>query len=131
MMQNIDNLVKEWVLAKEQETNAVNVRRLIEDDLTKALGIDPANEGVQTILGDGYNVKVTNRLTRKIDADKLQEIAAEHGITDHLASLFRWRPEIDMRAWKSSNEAVTKPLIQAITTTPGRPSYSINAITKE
>lgn len=130
-MTNIDNLVKEWVLAKEQETNAVNVRRLIEDDLTKALGIDPSDEGVKTIPCDGYTFKVTNRLTRKIDADKLQEIAAEHGLTEHLASLFRWKPEIDMRAWKSSNEAVTKPLIQAITTTPGRPSYSINAITKE
>lgn len=127
----IDKLIIEWLSAKQAESEAVEHRRAIEDDLNAALKVDPQHEGVVTHKFDGYTVKVTSRLTRKIDADKLQEIAAEHGITDHLGSLFRWKPEIDMRAWKASADSVTTPLLQAITTTPGRPSYSITAINKE
>ena len=128
-MTNIDKLLAEWVDAKYRESVAVDVRRQIEDELTQALGVNPTQDGSLTKEMSGYNVKVTTRLTRKVDADKLQEIAAEHGLTEHLGSLFRWKPEIDMKAWKSSGEEITKPLLQAITTTPGRPSYSINAIT--
>ena len=33
---------------------------------------------------------------------ELQEIAAEHGLEAHLSMLFRWKPEIDARAWKAA-----------------------------
>ena len=49
----------------------------------------------------------------------MQELAAEFGLTEHLASLFRWKPEINMAVWKATDEAITKPLAAAITAKPG------------
>ena len=61
-------------------------------------------------------------------ADKVQELAAEHGLTDHLSTLFRWKPELNMAIWKSSNESITRALAPAITAKPGRPSFTIEPV---
>ena len=47
----------------------------------------------------------------KVNSDKLQELAAEHGLTDHLPSLFRWKPEINMTVWKAADASITTPLL--------------------
>jgi hypothetical protein len=118
------NIFEAWMAAKEAEREAVEERRMLEDELVRQLKIDD-KEGSKTIKEDGFIVKVTNRYNRRIDADLLQDIAAEHGLSDHLGSLFRWKPDIDSRAWKAADESITNPLAQAITTTPGRPSFNI------
>lgn len=118
------NIFEAWIAAKEAEREAVEDRRMLEDELVRQLKIDN-KEGSKTIKEDGFIVKVTNRYNRRIDADLLQDIAAEHGLSDHLGSLFRWKPDIDSRAWKAADESITNPLAQAITTTPGRPSFNI------
>lgn len=114
-------LQKEWQAAKLAEREAADRRRAIEDELSKHFGITGDEEGTKTYEG----FKVTCRMNRKIDAEKLQEIAAENGLSVHLSSLFRWKPDINMTAWKAASEEVTKPLLGAITTTPGRPSFAI------
>ena len=114
-----------WLEAKEAERAAVEKRRLIEDELVQQLRVNSAHEGSQSFDIDGYQVKVTCRIDRKVDADMVQEIAAEHGLSDHLSSLFRWKPEINMSAWKSADESITRPLAGAITAKPGRPSFTI------
>lgn len=118
------NIFEAWMAAKEAEREAVEERRTLEDELVRQLKIDD-KEGSKTIKEDGFIIKVTNRYNRRIDADLLQDIAAEHGLSDHLGSLFRWKPDIDSRAWKAADESITNPLAQAITTTPGRPSFNI------
>jgi hypothetical protein len=118
------NIFEAWMAAKEAEREAVEERRMLEDELVRQLKIDD-KEGSKTIKEDGFIIKVTNRYNRRIDADLLQDIAAEHGLSDHLGSLFRWKPDIDSRAWKAADESITNPLAQAITTTPGRPSFNI------
>lgn len=123
-----DILIREWLAAKEKERLAVEERREIEDALTNALKIDQTQDKSQSINIDGYKVKVTTRLTRKIDAERLQIVAAESGLTEHLSNLFRWKPEINSSAWKNADEKITKPLLAAIETKPGRPSYSIEEI---
>ena len=45
-------------------------------------------EGTFNSEAPGYKVKIVGRMNRKIDGDKIQEIAAEHGLSDHLATLF-------------------------------------------
>jgi hypothetical protein len=52
-------------------------------------------------------------------------LAAEAGLSDHLGSLFRWKPEINATAWKQADNSITNPLLGAITSTPGRTSFSI------
>ena len=114
-----------WLEAKEAERAAIEKRRLIEDELVQQLRVNSAHEGSQSFDIDGYQVKVTCRIDRKVDADMVQELAAEHGLSEHLASLFRWKPELNMSAWKAADESITRPLAGAITAKPGRPSFTI------
>lgn len=113
-----------WIAAKQVERQAMEERRAIEDWLSQQLELPEDLDGARLFKGD-YFVRVAGRINYKIDSERLQEIAAEHGISDHLGTLFRWNPEIAMKAWKSADESITRPLSGAIVATPGRPSYSI------
>mgnify|MGYP003586610628 CR=1 FL=1 len=119
------SIYEKWLAAKADETAAIERRRTIEDQLTAMLDLAPDAEGTTTAKRDGYVIKATCRLNRKVDGDKLQELAHDAGLTEHLASLFRWKPEISMKEWKSAATNITGPLSGAITTTAGRPSYTI------
>ena len=89
------------------------------------IGLPEAFDGTENAAAPGFKIKLVGRLNHRIDSDKLQDIAAENGLTDHLSSLFRWKPEINVRSWKAADESITTALLEAITTTPGRPSFSI------
>ena len=89
------------------------------------LGLPEVYEGTKSFKPEGFKVKVTYRMNRRIDSEALQEIAAEYGLTEHLGALFRWKPEINAKAWKEAGEQITAPLLSAITTAPGRPSFNI------
>ena len=127
-MSAIDQLAEAWLDAKVKEQESIATRRSIEDQLAHELALEQANEGTHSVKASGFKVKATVRYNRKINADLLQEIAAENGLSEHLGSLFRWKPEINSNAWKSADSTITKPLLAAITTTPGRPSFSIESI---
>jgi hypothetical protein len=119
------SLYQQWIDAKEAEKAAIDLRRALEDELVAELGIPKTLDGTQNIEADGYKVKVVGRLDRKVNSDKLQDLAAEFGLTQHLSSLFRWKPEVNATAWKSADPLITAPLQDAITTTNGRPSFTI------
>ncbi len=119
------NLYQRWIDAKEAEKAAIDLRRSLEDELVMDLDISKTLDGTQNIEADGYKVKVVGRLDRKVNSDKLQDLAAEHGLTQHLSSLFRWKPEVNATAWKSADPLITAPLQDAITTSNGRPSFTI------
>lgn len=121
------SLYSQWLAAKEAERASVEMRRAIEDELF-AMHRLGEHEGTDTIMAGGFKVKVTQRFSRSIHADLLQEVAAEHGLESHLADLFRWKPEINARAWAAADESITTPLLAAITTKPARPSFSIERI---
>lgn len=122
-------LIQEWIDAKRDEAEAIERRRWAEDTLIKSLGLSSDFEGTENYLIGDYKVKVVGRMNRKVDSERLQAIAAEHGLSQHLGALFRWKPEIVATAWKSADPSITNPLLGAVTTTPGRPSFSID--TKE
>ena len=126
---NIDELSSAWIEAKEAERVAVERRRAIEDHLALVMELSPELDSTVTRKDRAYVIKAVGRLNRKVDSDKLQELAAEAGLTDHLSTLFRWKPEIEMKAWKACDPAITGALADAITVTPGRPSFTIT--TKE
>jgi len=118
-------LYQQWIDAKDAEKTAIEWRRGIEDKLVADLGIAKTLDGTQNVEVDGYKVKIVGRLDRKVNSDKLQDLAAEFGLTEHLSSLFRWKPEINASAWKSADPRITEPLLDAITSTNGRPSFTI------
>jgi hypothetical protein len=119
------SLYQEWIAAKADEAAATKRRRDIEDQLVKQFEIPEGLEGTKNLEADSYKIKIEGRINRKVNGDKLQELAAEHGLTDHLASLFWWKPEIAITAWKAADASITAPLLDAITATPGRPSFTI------
>ena len=122
---SIDELSATWMEAKESERVAVERRRAIEDHLVLIMELSPDLDGTVTKKDGAYVIKAVGRLNRKVDSEKLQELAAEAGLTDHLSTLFRWKPEIDMKEWKAADPSITSALVDSITVTPGRPSFSI------
>ena len=126
---DVDQLAQMWLYAKDTETTATADRRAIEDQIRKLASIRDDVEGTENLALEGHKIKVVSRIDRKVDADKVQELAAEHGLTDHLSTLFRWKPEINMAIWKATDESITKPLAAAITAKPGRPSFTIEPTT--
>ena len=124
-MSEIDYLSTEWLRWKAQEEEAVTERRKIEDKIVKILRLPEAFESTETVEPLGMVVKIAGRIDRKVDSAKLQELALEAGLSDHLTNLFRWKPEINMSVWKSADESITRPLAGAITVKPGRPSFKI------
>ncbi len=124
-------LYERWLNAKEAERQAVEARRRIEDELIASFDVDDTQDGSKTYKPEGYKVKVTTRLNRRVDADRLMELAADAGIDNtHLQALFRWKPEINLREWQNAAKEITGPLAQAVTTKPGRPSFSIERVEK-
>ena len=119
------SLYHDWLDAKEAERVATAKRRDIEDELVTLIGVDENTEGVTTTKVDGYKLKITTRMNRKVDSDMLQDLAAEAGLTDHLTSLFRWKPELNLKAWKAADPSITGQLARAIEAKPGRPSFAI------
>jgi hypothetical protein len=129
MTKSMQELAAQWLEAKEAERKATERRRDFEDAMRALANFSDQTEGTENIKTPGYAIKIVGRIDRKVDADKVQELAAEHGLTDHLSTLFRWKPEINMAIWKATDESITKALAGAITAKPGRPSFTIEPIT--
>ena len=125
-MSDLSQLAKQWLKAKSAEATAITARRALEDQMRSLMGVAENLEGVEKANPDGFEIKVTGRITRKVDSERLQELASEAGLSDHLSSLFRWKPELNLSVWKATDKAITTPLAPAITAEPGRPSFSIS-----
>ena len=119
------SLYQRWLDAKKVETKAVADRRELEDQMVAEFAIPKDLDGTVKKEIEGFTVKIEGRINQKIDAEKLQVLAAEAGISEHLSSLFRWKPEINAKNWNAAAEVVTKPLLGAITSTAGRPTFTI------
>lgn len=124
---DLNELSQMWIKAKEDEATATADRRKIEDRIKSLCGIAENLEGTETVAPDHFTIKIVGRIDRKVDSDKLQELAAEHGLSEHLSSLFRWKPDLNMAAWKAADESITKPLAAAITAKPSRASFTITS----
>jgi hypothetical protein len=121
----MNTLYQRWLDAKKAEGIAVAERRELEDLMVETFAIPKDLDGTIKHAIDGHVIKTEGRINKKIDADKLQMLAAEAGLSEHLSSLFRWKPEINAKAWSAAADAVTGPLLGAITSTPGRPTFTI------
>ena len=120
------SIYTDWLEAKASEKLAVEKRRVIEDKLVKEFAPDSFYfQGTLNVSDHGYKIKIVERLTNKVDGDRLQELATEAGLTNHLGQLFRWTPTINMAAWKAADSSITEALLAAVTTKAGRPSFNI------
>jgi len=125
---DLDELAKRWLMYKETEKIAADNRRKLEDIICKAVNFPKHFEGTENVVpvNSPYSIKIEGRINRKVNADKLVELASEAGLSEHLSTLFRWKPEINMKIWKESDQEITRPLLDAITSEAGRPSFTIS-----
>lgn len=124
-MKPLQQLSSEWIEAKAAENEATEKRRLIEDEICRALEVEQTDEHSRKVEAAPFIIKIACRINRKVDGDLAQEIAAENGMQDHLSLLFRWKPELSMTAWNGVGDNVKQVFARAITATPGRPSFTI------
>jgi hypothetical protein len=124
-MKPLQQLSAEWLEAKSVEKDAVEKRRLIEDEICRLLEVKQTDEGTKKVEANPFVIKIASRINRKVDGDIAQDIAAEHDMYDHLSVLFRWKPELSMTAWDGVGDNVKSVFARAITATPGRPSFTI------
>jgi len=124
-MKDLDEACHRWREAKEAERRAIEARRAAEDRMLSLIGLPETFEGTESAEASEFHIKLVGRMNRKVDTEKLREAAAANGLNDHLEALFRWRAEINLSAWKHAAPEITTPLASAITTKPGRPSFSI------
>jgi hypothetical protein len=121
----LERLLIEWRVAKQLEQEAVHRRRAIEDEIKAAIGFDEGREGSETLPFNGGRVVITARLDRKVDGTLARQLATENHLEDWLDRLFRWKPELELRAWKKAPEYVTQVFAPAITTKPGRATFAL------
>ena len=119
------NLYQQWIEAKAAESEMTARRRALEDEMAKSLQITEDWEGSYTMKDGGFKINVKRAFTRKVDDKRLTAIANEFGLQEYLSTLFRWKPEINLKAWKDTEPSITDKLAQAVTTTPGRVSFKI------
>ena len=124
-MRAMREIAAEWAAEKEVERQAVENRRLLEDEMVRSFALQPDLDSTVTKDIDGFVIKITGRIDRKVDADKIQELAAQNGLESHLSTLCRWKPELNITIWKNTDSKITALLAPAITAKPGRPSFSI------
>lgn len=122
---SIENLAIIWKEAKEAELAAIERRRAAEDIIKNLVNLDEQKEGSSTFPAGNLKVKIASRLTRKVDDEKLREIAVEQGLEDHLDTLFRSKLEINLKAWKAADDSITSKLSDAIVITPSRPTFYV------
>ena len=124
-----NQLYDDWLLAKAEEKKAIEKRRETEDILIEEWGVCiDSEEGSKTFDDNGYKIKVTFRQTKKVDFEQLKLLAIESGVESHLDALLRYKVEINKKAWDNASTDITGKLLEAITTTPGRPSFSIESL---
>ena len=119
------NIYQQWLEAKAAESAARASRLEIEKQICEAHEFDQTYEGVATHEVEDYTVKITGRITRKVDVTQVREIATECGLTGQLENLFRWKCEIDARNWKSAGADTTDVFLPAIESKPGKPAVTV------
>jgi len=124
---DLDELSESWQELKALEQKYQAERRKVEDLILNKLTLSPSFEGSKEV---GY-LTLTARMTRKVDPAKVDEIAKENGLEDHLSALFRWKAEINTAVWKATEGTITDLLKPAITTKPGRPSFKVTVKKKD
>jgi hypothetical protein len=125
----MNSLYAQWLDLKRREDEARALRQALEAEMSA--GIPDDWEGSKTWEDGPYKIKASRKFNRKVDGIHLREIADQYGMGDYLDVLFRWKPEIDAKAWKVADETVTKLFSDAITTTPGKVGFVIEEIKEE
>jgi ribonuclease HI len=115
----------EWTDAKEAEREAAIKLKEVEDKLIALLDADLSVDGTTRVIDGDVRINVTTRASRTVDDKKLKELAEERDLNEHLSTLFRWNPEVNLREWRRADKIVIDALSDAIAIAPTRPAIAI------
>ena len=121
----LKELCAKWINAKQAVTEAATSLETVEDQLIQLLNVDLLRDGTTQVIDGDVRIKVTSRPSRTVDDTKLKALAEEHDLKEHLSTLFRWKPEVNLRAWRGADKKITDSLNDAITLTSTRPAFAI------
>ena len=125
----MNSLYAQWLELKRREDEAKVLRQALEVEMSQ--GIPDDWEGSKTWEDGSYKIKASRKFNRKVDGGRVRDISAQFGLEEYTNVLFRWKPEIDAKAWKVAVETVTKLFSDAITTTPGKVGFVVEEILDE
>lgn len=114
-------LLIKYLAAKAAETMAIETRVEIGNQIAKELGAP--DEGSKTHNVDGWSVKLTTPMNRKVDWG-----AFDRALQGHKDWPEKTKRELDvagLRWWQENKPDVYLELSKAITATPGRVSVEV------
>lgn len=117
------SIYDDWLEAKAREEKAREDRIAAEEKIVSQLGCK--EEGSQSHKLDGYNVTVTGKINRTLDA------AAWDSVSDKVPanlSPVKYKPALDTRGLKylQQNEPdIYRIVAEAITAKPGKPAIKV------
>lgn len=129
-MRNELDIIQDLYQAKQAEANAKAKRIALEHELETAIGIPEDWEGSQTRTVNVYKVKVTKKMNITVDPKKLRDVANTYGLNDRLKTLFRWKPELNKKAWGEAPENERTVFATAMKSSPSKASFNIKLDTE-
>ena len=126
-MSDLNTLVAQWVTEKSVEANARKCRVALEKQILDLLEVDQSQEGTTKV---NELLQVSVRHTRTVDAERIQALASQHGLSHHLATLCRFKVDRNKRAWDAASPEITDVLADAITTKPAKPVFKFKGETE-
>jgi len=121
----LKELCARWIDAKQAVTEAATSLETVEDQLIQLLNVDSLRDGTTQVIDGDVRIKVISRPSITVDDTKLKTLAQEHDLEEFLSTLFRWKPEVNLRAWRGADKKITDSLNDAITLTSTRPAFAI------
>jgi len=110
--------------AKKNEALAKQARIVAEEALVAEVGF-AKSEGQETYDAGDYRVTVKQPLTRKLDADALRDVIAEH---PNLSDAVRYKPELVAARVKTLTDEEWSRLAKAVETKPGKVSVTLKEV---
>lgn len=126
-LSGVEGIVARLAAAKAAEDEAKAVRVRIEQELASAVGVPEAWTGSRTSDIGAYKVTCKRPEAVKVDADQLVTIFSSLPVelVQLARACFRWKPELDKKAWDRTPDQITEALAPAITRTPGKIGFSL------
>jgi len=118
----MEDLAMAFFNAKAAEIVAKNLRLTAEKELLASLVCEKL-EGVETFVTPKFKIKVTNKLTKKLDYDKYLAL----GLDDN-TQFVDLKPSINIKRLLAMELFSPETVAACITTKPAKPSIKLEAV---
>lgn len=123
--EELDTLLYEIEQAKQFEEATKKKRQELEDKVKALVEISDGQDGTNKFETDWFALKVEGHLNTKVDTPQLLELVDKNpGLKEVLDRCFKTKLEVTA-AFKKEDEEIRRIFAPAITTTPGRSSFTI------